>query len=188
MNTQTLKKGRPVVYTTPAEKQKAYERILSRSNEKRRKLYAEDPEYRLKVLDRNRKRYRDGSTSERFHKPPTRKFPTRRIAGYVETLPVTDILTDTVVTLPVLNFQRTGDFLGIGRSSVYRWQQQGKLPGPTLFTEQGQGVYSKQQILAVAAVIASQCHGKVAYYRASDNDVVSSLYAAFAQASDLRTA
>ena len=185
MNTQMLKKGRPVIYTTPADKQKAYQNILSRSNERRRQLYAEDLEYRNKVLDRNRKRYREGSTSERFSKPKTRTVPTRRIMKYVETLSVTDILTDTVMRLSVLNFQNTGDFLGIGRSSVYRWQQQGKLPSPTLFTEGGQGVYSKKQILAVASVIAHQCHGKVAYYRATDNDVVSALYAAFAEASDL---
>ena len=175
MNNNTSFVGRPPKYKTEAARKSAKKKqdaaAAKRMQERRVERYNSDPEYRVKVLAQQRKRYRKSSsgTVTKFgsrHGKAT-EFATRRKVKV-------NGKWSQRLTLTAFEF---GEFIGASEKAITSWIATSKLPRPNLRSEEGDAVYNHRQANAMAKAI-HETHVGRAIFRSTDTDVIRAVHTA----------
>lgn len=166
--------GRPAQYQNDKERALAKKRqdrkAAIRATLKRRRLYRDDPSYRLKVLAEQRKRYRrlKGSKPKQFGKNAGRAVD------------FSSVRQTSSGSVNALSYGEMGKFFGVTEKAFAMWVANGRIPSSDIKTVEGEAVYTVAQADAMAHAANIYLRGK-ATYRSNDRAAVKALHLAFNQ-------
>lgn len=143
-------------------------------NKIRNERYQNDPEYRERVIEQERERYK-------------RRHPDRadkgfgenagRARDYAQPLKVLDE-NDEVSTLPALSVENMANFLNSPAKVLRDWIRSGKFPEPNKKSKCGKRIYTIDEANALAVVLNKHL-GDRAAFRPTDTDAIEELNATY---------
>jgi hypothetical protein len=141
-------------------------------NERRRKQYASSTEYRKRVLQQSKERYRAHSGNERERNCPTE-------SGYLAMSGDKRLVVIGGASTMRVCFttEELGDALGgYNKVNMYRWHADGRLPRPVYACDKLgiQMVYTLPEVKAIANVLNDHLSNK-RYYTYKDLDTITSM-------------
>jgi len=169
------KLGRPTIYTTPEEREAARkDRNAAYQREYlavRKARYANDPEYRKRVVDRERASYRDTNTG---FKP--KGFGNK--AGQAKKFAVSYQVRKgkRIVSLQSLSVPQMAEFIGVIPKVLNGWIVEGKFPRPPLSDESGLRLFPVELADRYAAILKAGLKGRAAF-RSTDKSLILDLHA-----------
>jgi predicted DNA-binding transcriptional regulator AlpA len=158
----TKKIGRPRKYSSKAEAARANADYQKRYLEVRKKRYHSDPEYRQKLIQRDRDRYRDQNPD---FQPKGFGDNAGRAASFANT------------NSRYLTVDEMAEFIGVVPKVMAGWIAENKFPRPPckIPGESAQAAYTVSQANALASIMKSKLAGRAAF-RGTDTELIAQLH------------
>lgn len=173
MKKEPSKRGRrpdPDAAFKRKERQRKYHQ---KYNEVRKARYNSDPEYRAKIIEREREKYR-GATGGSAKQLGGNTGQAVQYAS-AKSMWAED---DSIITVTSLSVEEMATFLNVTAKILNAWIRSEKFPCPSKRSKCGKRVFSVKEANALSKCIHDGLEGR-ASFRPTDSDVTEQLFAIF---------
>lgn len=167
-------------HTTKAKKRRDQQRAYwLKYQSVRRERYQNDPDYRAKLVEQERERYRQKNSG---FEPNEFGANAGRARDFASSLKV-ETVDGRIITMAVLTITNLAEFLNTTYKVICSWIKTEKFPEPNKLSKCHKRIYTVAEANALSAIFKKSMKGRAAL-RPTDDDVIEALHDAFQQLQD----